>query len=82
MEGYCRSCGKLRELRCGLCPVCFQDFMDMAEWKARHIPREVAMTLEGIAKAASEVPTSMADAFYCGALSAILNGSEYGWPRR
>ena len=66
----------------GLCPTCLEDFRLAEKVKAKHSPHWVDMTLEGIAKAASEVPTSMADAFHDAAAKAIVSGSEYGWPRK
>ena len=82
MEGYCRSCGRLEDLEGGLCPVCLEDFKLAVGVKAKHSPHLVDMSLECIARAAEEIPTTSAYAFYDGAVEAILKGSAYGWPRK
>lgn len=81
MEGYCNSCGCLRELEYGLCPKCLAEFRVAERVRAKMAPREIELTLSGIVKAAAGMPTAMAEAFYNAAVIAILNGSAYGWPR-
>ena len=81
MEGYCFSCGNRRELERGLCPKCLAEFRVAERVRAKMTPREIELTLSGIAKAAADMPTAMAEAFYNAAVIAILNGSSYGWRR-